>query len=126
MLGKWFDLRRFVGFSPDNVDSFLKNEAVRSNLRKHGDNSKTPRAIEHYAYFPTDELRASYRDFIISLGYQVEREDFGAGDDGKIVIVFSKVQAPIAIDKETALLDDHARQLGGDYDGWETKVIRRP
>ena len=125
MSSKWFDLRRFFAFSPDHVDDFLKNESVRNVLRKQGDNCKASRLIDHYAYFSTPETRASYREFIVSRGYQVKLEDVSATDDGRVVIIFCKLQAPIAIDNETVLLEDHATQLGGEYDGWETEVIRR-
>jgi hypothetical protein len=122
---KWFDPRRLVDFLFSSADDFFKNETVRATLRKEGDNCKTPRLIEHYAYFPTHEARDSYREFISSRGYKIEREDVRANDVGRLVVIFSKVQAPIAIDRETALLEDRASQLEGDYDGWETEVIRR-
>ena len=94
-------------------------------MRKEGDNCRTPRPIDHYAYFPTSEARARYREFIVSRGYRIEREDVSAADDSKLVIIFSKVDAPVAIDRETFLLENQAMQMGGYYDGWVTDVIRQ-
>jgi len=106
-------------------DEFLKNEPVRAGLRENGDNCEVPRPIEHYAYFPTREGQAGYRDFLTSRGYQIDREEADADDEGRSAIVFSQVQAPVAIDQETALLEDQAAELGGEYDGWVTDVIRQ-
>ncbi|WP_416065119.1 ribonuclease E inhibitor RraB [Rhizobium sp. ZK1] len=39
-------------------------------------------------------------------------------------VVFSQLQAPNDIDKQTELLDVSAAKLGGEYDGWETTVHR--
>lgn len=131
---KWFDLCRLLRISPQAAegaiealgDDFLKNEPVRASMRENGDNGRMPRPIDHYAYFRSPDMRASYREFILSRGYRVVREDVSGNDDGRMVIIFSKVQVPIAIDKETALLEDYTIKLGGDYDGWEADTIRGP
>jgi len=104
-------------------DDFLKNEPVRADLRRYGDDGKTPRLIDHYAYFPSREGQAAYRDFVLSRGYKIEREDIDADDRGQLPIFFSKIQAPVAIDKETAFLGARAVNLGGEYDGWETDLV---
>jgi regulator of RNase E activity RraB len=105
-------------------DEFLKNEPVRANLRDNGDNCEAPRPIEHYAYFRTREAQESYRAVLISRGYQIDREDVEPDDDGRLAIVFSQVQVPVAIDAETAVLDERAVELNGEYDGWVTDVVR--
>ena len=125
MTPKWFDPRRLLTSLRSRAGDFLKNEPVRAEMRKNGDDCMMPRPIEHYAYFQAPEGRAAYREIILSRGYVVLHEDMSASGDGRFFILFSKVEAPIAIDKETALLEDHATVLGGEYDGWETDTLRK-
>ena len=65
MSPKWFDLRRLLGLSTASTemsagapaDDFLENEPVRANMRKHGDDGRIPRPLDHYAYFRSLESR---------------------------------------------------------------------
>jgi hypothetical protein len=119
-----FDPRLFWGLPYASTNNYLNNESVRRNLKEHGDNGKLPRPIMYTAFFSEHEAFKSYRAFVISQGYTIEQEEFDVGDEGLTILIFSKVQSPIAIDKETAILDDYARKVGAQYDGWLTQAIR--
>jgi hypothetical protein len=103
---------------------FAKNEEVRKVLLEHGDDGRSVRLIQHYAYFATAEAASQYREFVSARGYQLDREANDASQPRPWSIVFSKLQAPKDIDSEAGLLDLSAVKLGGEYDGWETKVNR--
>jgi len=107
-------------------NDFTKNEQVRAVMRGNGDNCLIPRAIDHYAYFPTETERASYRAFVMARGYGIDREDRNEDREHPCGIFFSKVQVPDDIDDETMQLEMTAMQMKGDYDGWETDVVRQP
>ena len=106
-------------------NDFKKNEQVRAVMRGNGDSCRIPRAIDHYAYFPTETERADYRAFVIARGYGIDHED--RDDDRKYPcgIIFIKVQVPDDIDDETMLLEVTAMQMKGGYDGWVTDVVRQ-
>ncbi|MDQ0319028.1 hypothetical protein QO002_001166 [Pararhizobium capsulatum DSM 1112] len=107
------------------TSEFAKNEEVRLDLRKQGDDGRTPRLLQHYAYFPSADAEKAYADFLISKAYQIERESGDSPGDNPWGVIFTKVQAPIDIDDETANLGLKANSLGGEYDGWETDLIRK-
>lgn len=109
----------------ENVEEFIKNEEVRSVLRENGDDCRSPRAIQHYAYFPDAKGQKTYLDFVASRGYRIDDEHNEAEGRNAWAVIFSQVQIPIRIDSETAILREYAQTLGGDYDGWETPVIRK-
>lgn len=104
---------------------FSKNEEVRRYLAKQGDHSRTPRLLQHYAYFPSADAEKAYASFLKSKAYQIERESSDSLGDNPWGVIFTKVQAPIDIDDETGNLELKATRLGGEYDGWETEVIRK-
>ncbi|HCL65517.1 MAG TPA: hypothetical protein DIC56_11890 [Rhizobium sp.] len=107
-------------------NDFEKNEEVRQILRKQGDDSRTARVVQHYAYFQTSEARDLYRDFLFARGYKVDRESHQDPYFNPWGIVFSKVQVPNDIDVETEELDINAAKFGGEYDGWESGIVRSP
>lgn len=106
------------------ANDLAKNEEVRAVLRKQGDDGKIARSVQHYAYFPSWRAEKSYRDFLTAREYKIDRESNESPHANPWAIIFSKVQFPNAIDDETAQLDANAARLGGDYDGWETSIVR--
>ena len=122
-------ISRFMDALPakadDNVDEFLKNERVRSVLRENGDNCRSPRTVQHFAYFPDAAAQIGFREFLVSRGYDIDDAHNEAEGRNSWAVIFSKTQIPVKIDGETALLSEHAGRLDGDYDGWETEVVRK-
>lgn len=106
------------------AQDFAKNEEVRRVLREHGDDGRSVRLIQHFAYFTTEKAALQYRELVSARGYQVDLEANDASPPRSWSIEFSKLQAPNDIDGETGFLDSSAVKLGGEYDGWETKVHR--
>ncbi|MDB5555201.1 MAG: hypothetical protein JWL86_5185 [Rhizobium sp.] len=122
-------ISRFMDALPakadDNIDEFLKNERVRSVLRENGDDCRSPRTVQHFAYFPDAAPQISFREFLVAHGYDIDDEHNEAEGRNAWAVIFSKIQTPVKIDGETALLGEYAGRLGGDYDGWETEVVRK-
>jgi hypothetical protein len=111
------------GFSVPASD-FVKNEEVRREMRRHGDDCKAERPIQHYAYFPEVTARRRYREFLLGRGYDIVRQEHVEFEPNSLSIVFSKLQAPNDIDHETAALGAYANTCSGEYDGWEADVCR--
>jgi hypothetical protein len=104
---------------------FAKNEEVRSALRQSGDDTRIPRSIQHFAYFPGEQEQRAYRELVVSRGYEIDDEHSEAEAPYAWAIKFSKMQAPNDVDEETSILDADALRLKGQYDGWETEIVRR-
>jgi hypothetical protein len=116
----------FTPISFASANDFEKNEEIRVVMRRNGDDCRTQRPIQHYAYFTSASDRKQYREFLTSRGYVIDRESDDADRKHPKGIIFSRSQAPIEIDDETAVLDAAAAQFGGEYDGWEADIIRKP
>jgi hypothetical protein len=100
-----------------------QNEAVRVNLREHGDDCTKPRQIDHYAYFTDRSARKSYIALLRAEGFVIADAPFFRRD-GKFPLVFGRMDKPIDIDPTTLMLAERARDVNGDYDGWDCPVIR--
>jgi hypothetical protein len=108
-----------------SADEFAKNEEVRRVLRSNGDDTRIPRDIQHFAYFPSELTQQSFRRFVVSRGYRIDDQHAGGANPLPWALIFSKVQAPLDIDAETEVLRVNAEGFAGEYDGWETAVIRK-
>lgn len=92
-------------------------------LRENGDDTRSPRSIQHFAYFPGAKEQSAFHDFVISRGYRIDDEHSEAVGRFPWAVIFSKEQAPAEIDEETSVLRVNAERLKGEYDGWETAVV---
>lgn len=104
----------------------ISNRSVCDNLQQHGDELVASREIDHWAYFPDPAARDAFLARAALLGYGVrETHDPDQAQDRYAARVFREdVPAHAAIDATTHPLIRFARELGGDYDGWETFVVK--
>mgnify|MGYP000902568044 FL=1 len=103
-----------------------KNAQVASALREAGDALTAARPIQHWAYFATDESRAQ---FIALIAQQFSDFDphMNPMSTGKTyAVTFWQTGVPDAnsMAKITTMLELAAESCNGDYDGWETQVVR--
>jgi uncharacterized protein (TIGR01619 family) len=115
---------------------------VIGNLQKHGDTLTTPRKVEHYVDFTDPDSQSAFEAEATKLGYAIdmtgeapahdhdhahgEQCDHDHDHDPQFTTRISRTDA---VDEEsiteiTTLLFRLARECGGDYNGWETMVIR--
>ncbi|WP_137158310.1 ribonuclease E inhibitor RraB [Rhizobium sp. FKL33] len=128
-LSSWRDalarlIARFTPAARSAHPEFAKNETVRKVLRRHGDNGAALRPVQHFAYFSSAEGRREFSDVLSSRGYEIDSQHDDANPPNRFSLIFSKLQAPNAIDDETGALEALAAACRGDYDGWETEVVR--
>jgi hypothetical protein len=103
----------------------FENEKVREGLRQNGDDCRTPRLVDHYAYFGDIASLRNYREYVESNGYQIIRESSDDEEDSLWLLLFSKLQRLTELDPITSELQAKAESLDGEYDGWECDVVRR-
>jgi len=103
----------------------IRNRRVLDNLQKHGDDLARPRETEHWAYFTNPGDAAAFRSAAREKGYRLRQESLV---QGRIKVQLYKVE-PVdqeAIDASTLVLARLAKIHRGNYDGWETFVVRAP
>lgn len=101
----------------------IQDLGVIEALRKGGDNGRASRQIDHWAFFPSRALAEEYSDWLRERGYTLDGiED----DDDRISVRFKHYGTTRLedISSHTISLQRKARELGGNYDGWETPVCK--
>ncbi|MDP3464611.1 MAG: DUF695 domain-containing protein [Sulfuricurvum sp.] len=104
----------------------IQNHKVCDNLKANGDSLHLPRAIEHKAYFETVEKRDAFVERIGSESFKV-KDLMEANENTPMVgISFYRQDKPFYYDIDTLTLHliDLAYQCEGQYDGWETSVVK--
>ena len=112
---------------PDDEDrERMNNRRICDELQKRGDRLEQARPIEHSVFFPDADGREKFMRQATALGYLVietiEPED--KGEQYGVRLVCDGVPAHDQIDALTLPLFRAAADYGGDYDGWETQVVR--
>jgi regulator of RNase E activity RraB len=102
----------------------IMNRRVLRQLDKHGDDASKERKIEHFAYFPSVEVRAAFADYVQAEGYAIENAPEVPDGEGQYSILFSRVDRAVRIDEIVLPLFERATELGGEYDGWSCQVSR--
>jgi hypothetical protein len=104
----------------------IQNHKVCDHLKSQGDSLHLPRAIEHKAYFETEEKRSEFVSAIEAEGFKV-KELIDANENTPMVgISFYRQDKPFYYDIDTLSLHliNLSIQFNGAYDGWETSVVK--
>jgi hypothetical protein len=117
----------FERLSPSDEDLVrLQNRRICDSLAGSGDRLEQARPIEHWAYFPDAQARARFVQQAEALGLsvreQIEPEE--RGDQYGVRVAQTAVPARAAIDALTLPLYRAAIACHGEYEGWETEVIK--
>ncbi len=101
----------------------IKDMQVLDALAEHGDNPETKREIMHWAYFTVQNASVGFADWAKEEGYTITYQ--GAVEKGEgYMVQFSHTGAAHLWDVSpyTVSINRKAAELGGDYDGWETRI----
>jgi regulator of RNase E activity RraB len=106
----------------------MQNRRLLEGLAAEGDVHELPRKVDHWLYFADEEGRTACRDTLVEIGFAVEEETIGEGDQLPFSLVVSRVDS---IDKQSinGLTLELVRLAGehrGDYDGWGSPVTTSP
>ena len=108
----------------------IKNSAVRRHCEESGDHTDQQRPIEHWLYFDTEKDMNSALNKVIALGYKVEDsgrvepEEGDTSQEAYYHLILSKVNTIDDINGDTWDLIDVALDTNGQYDGWETVLVK--
>lgn len=106
----------------------IMNRRVVEHLSSKGDILTVPRDVDHFVYFKSEENKNSFLEEARKLDYRVtsERKDEDR-KDFPLSIRLTRNDPVTYHDvlDYTSLLYDQAEQHGGNYDGWETKLITK-
>lgn len=104
----------------------IQNHKVCDHLKSNGDSLHLARAIEHKAYFETVAQRDTFVARIESESFKVKDLIEPNENTPMVGLSFYRQDKPFYydIDELTLHLIDLANQCEGQYDGWETSVVK--
>jgi len=105
----------------------IANRHSCRSLIEQGDALEKPRAIEHKAYFYSEDERKNFTQAIEKEGFLFSKNTQRVFRDQDIFgVEFYRLDKPFYydIDQITLALIDKAEQFNGNYDGWECSVVK--
>lgn len=104
----------------------MGNRQVIDALEESGDSLTTPRKVEHWLYFEHPKMMRRFAKAIKKEGFFIERETKEMNEDGKYEITISRKDRVDfdSINEVTDLLVEVSERYEGEYDGWETFVVK--
>jgi uncharacterized protein (TIGR01619 family) len=103
----------------------IKNMDVLEVMVKHGDTLESVRDVHHWVYFRSSNDRRLFGEQVRQLGYKVENESEDLTEDFPYGVQITRDQSvtPAKINDAVLELFRLAKELDGEYDGWEAQVI---
>jgi regulator of RNase E activity RraB len=122
-------------YSADEKQQLLLNQKIINNLLEQGDRLVSPRRVDHWFYFMDSLQRDHFASWAIQNGFEREtiNDDEQEYQEGRGVpfpiecalqLFHITVPHPEQINYITLTLYRKAKEYGGEYDGWETFIIR--
>lgn len=113
-------------FPNDEQLCWIGDSDVYDNIQRHGDDGTQPRKIEHWAFFRSSDIREKFARWCIEAGFAVEsRYELDDDSPNRYCLNFSHhgLPHPNEMAPYTWPATRMAKELGGNYDGWESIVL---
>ena len=109
----------------DREFQIAASRALCETLEEQGDARTQVREINHWAYFPDADSRGDFVERCIEAGFflRATSEPTGPWEGFGAQLWHRDVPSDEAMEQVTLLLYDLALDYGGDYDGWETRIV---
>lgn len=105
---------------------YISNQKVIMRLQKAGDKLDTPRQVDHWLYFKTESDRECFVYYAVSKKFRIEAKEKGGNVSFPFTVHISRTDRIdlASINQLTLSLKEEAKKCKGDYDGWETVVVK--
>jgi regulator of RNase E activity RraB len=105
----------------------IANHHACNNLQNQGDSLKTPRAIEHKVYFIKESDSKEFIEKITSEGFTIQKEstlEYNSKEHFCVHFYRKDSAYYYDIDEITMAIIDIANSCDGQYDGWESSLVK--
>jgi hypothetical protein len=105
---------------------FMQNQKVIIRLQKEGDKLNKERQVDHWLYFSTEADRNCFISYAVQKNFKIESKEKTANLSHPFKLHLSRTDKVdmASISKITLELRRQAKKCNGEYDGWETFVIK--
>lgn len=113
-------------FPSEEIQEYMSNDKVIIKLSEAGDKLSTARQVDHWLYFSTAKDRDAFERAIKTDGFKTEGKEKleGAGNVYQLKISRTDKVDHESINPITLALRKKAKEFNGDYDGWETFIVK--
>ena len=122
---KWEDYLEFI-YPNEETMEYMENSKIVLQLNEAGDKLIKPRQVDHWLYFSTEKDRQCFIEYCKGKKFKVESVQKMKDTKQPFQLQISRTDnvqiAPIT--KVTLELRKQAKACNGEYDGWETFVIK--
>jgi len=105
----------------------IMNRRILRQLEKHGDKHTKPRKVDHWIYFKTEVDRKNFIAQVIEKGFVIEsKETLQDKKSHPLKVRISRIDNvnEVYINRLVLNLMELAEENNGEYDGWETMVMK--
>lgn len=114
-------------YPSEEILEYMGDQKVVLSLQNAGDKLEKPRQVDHWIYFNSESDLRCFLSFVKKNGFKIETNEKVTGSTQiKYKLQISRVDSVSlnAISAITLSLRVEAKKCNGDYDGWETFVIK--
>lgn len=121
---EWEGYLKFL-YPSDEIQEYMSNDKVIIQLSKAGDKLTTARKVDHWLYFPTEKDRNTFESIAIADGFKIEgKQKIDTAKPYLLQISRTDKVDHESINPVTMTLRKKAKKLNGEYDGWETFIVK--
>jgi hypothetical protein len=122
---EWEAYRTFL-YPSEDILEYMSNEKIIYRLMSAGDKLEKARTVDHWLYFGSKKDRDAFIKSIKGENFKVESADFVKETDLHFQLHISCTSHVDieSITKLTRALTAKAKKFNGDYDGWETALVK--
>ncbi|MES2520203.1 MAG: DUF695 domain-containing protein [Bacteroidota bacterium] len=121
----WKGYKEFL-YPNEETINYMTDSKVVYSLVENGDKLIKARKVNHFAYFNSKKDAEKFKDEIQKIGYQIEKINKNSDNTFPYSVLFWKEQYVDlnSINQTTVILREVSKKCNGEYDGWETIVIK--
>jgi Family of unknown function (DUF695)/Regulator of ribonuclease activity B len=122
---EWNNYLKFL-YPNETTREYMGNSKVIEKLKQAGDQLIQPRQVNHFCYFNTQVDKNCYLQFLKQAGFKIDAATYLKEREQPYKIEFSRTDKVDidAMNKLTITLRKQALLCNGNYDGWETFVVK--
>jgi uncharacterized protein (TIGR01619 family) len=104
----------------------IGNGKVIANLEKHNDNLEKERQVDHWIYFKFETEREKFLNAIEGMNFNIEDKSKISIGELPFALQLSRTDKVDyeSVNEYVMYLWEKAQEFNGDYDGWETFIVR--
>lgn len=113
-------------YPSETIMEYIKNEKIVSQLEKAGDKLDKPRQVDHWLYFKTEADQNCFIKYAAQQHYKTEEKEKISSAAYPFKLHISRIDKVdiSSISGITLTLEQEAKKCNGNYDGWETSVVK--